>query len=324
VGVLAVWAASRIEAAPRVEADPNKDYAITPEVGPWVIMAASYTGPNAARQAHELVYQIRRRDNLPAYFFDYSAEERRQLQNYVGSGRRGTVRIQEQCGVLIGGYPDDKTAHDALLAVKKLKPPDDERLMDRFTVRGPADSGDPSVGVVRGAFLNPFTTSFVTRNPMVPRDQPVDRNKDPFLKVLNADEEYSLLKCSRLWTLAIKEYAGVSTTQPRTASTSNSFLESIGLAPKAKDVLSASGMQAHELARVLRGLKPEPFEAYVLHTRRSSVVCIGGFDGPNDPKMAEVQRKINALVQGNIQRSGGKFDPLQLFPQSIPMQVPHP
>jgi hypothetical protein len=318
-GVLALWGVGRIEAAPRVEADPNKDYAITPEAGPWMILAASYTGPNAVRQAHELVYQIRRRDNLPAYFFDYSAEERRQLQNYVGPGRRGTVRIQNQCGVLIGGYPDMESAKRALADVKKLKPPDDESLMDRFTVRGPSQT-DQRVGEVRGTFLNPFVTSFVTRNPTVPHDQ-VDKTKDPLLKVLNADEKFSLLNCQHPWTLAVKEYAGLSVVESATTSSSGSFWQKLGLGGKSTDVLSATGQQAHKLAELLREVQP-PFESYVLHTRKSSVITVGGFDGPNDPRMREVAEKLEHLRLAQLKRFGQ--DPLQLFAQPIPMQVPRP
>jgi len=320
-GGLALWAAvSRLAAAPRVEADPNRDYAITAEAGPWMIMAASYTGPTAVRLAHELVYQIRRRDNLPAYFFDYSAEERKRLANYVGSGRRGTVRIQDQCAVLIGGYPDMDAAKRALNDVKKLKPPEDERLMDRFVVQGPSQS-NPSMAERKGTFLNPFLTSFVTRNPMVPHDKPPDPAKDPILKVLNADEEYSLLKCPRPWTLAVQEYAGLSVVGSAVTTTTGSFWEKIGLGDKSKDVLSASGMQAHELAKLLRSLKP-PFEAYVLHTRTSSVVTIGGFDGRDDGHMKEAVEKLEHLKQAQLRQFGQ--DPLHLYSPPIPMEVPRP
>src|SRR5216684_2201680 len=83
-------------AGPRVEADPNKLYPITSEVGPWVISAASYMGPNARQIAREVVYQLRRRDNMPAYFYDYSEEERKKLADYLKDRRRGgKVLIQD-------------------------------------------------------------------------------------------------------------------------------------------------------------------------------------------------------------------------------------
>src|SRR5262249_45269953 len=109
-GLVLVMVASRGIAGPRVEADPNKLYPITPDVGPWVISAASYTGPNARELAHEVIIQLRRRDNMPAYFFDYSEEEQKRLQNYPGVRPGRKIRIQPQCGVLIGGYPDADSA----------------------------------------------------------------------------------------------------------------------------------------------------------------------------------------------------------------------
>src|SRR5438876_5290453 len=125
-GALALVAiADRGIAGPRIEADPNKLYPITPEVGPWVISAANYMGPNARQLAQQVVYQLRRRDNLPAYFFDYSEEERKQLADYLKDRPRpGKVRIQDQCGVLIGGFPDPDSARKMLSEVKKLKMPD--------------------------------------------------------------------------------------------------------------------------------------------------------------------------------------------------------
>src|SRR6266446_3283347 len=120
------------EALARVEADPSKEYAITPEAGPWVISATCYVGPDAAVLAHELVLEIRSRFDLPAWVFNKGDNERRQnMENWRKMQEalppeqrlpyRGS-RIQEQCAVLIGGYKDMDTARRALDKVRKLEP----------------------------------------------------------------------------------------------------------------------------------------------------------------------------------------------------------
>ena len=74
---LALAAAGAARAAPPVDADPNRDYPVTPEAGPWMICAAYFTGPTAPDLAKQMVQQIRSRYNLPAYVFNYADEDAR-------------------------------------------------------------------------------------------------------------------------------------------------------------------------------------------------------------------------------------------------------
>lgn len=305
-GLALVVVTSRGIAGPRVEADPNKLYPITPEVGPWVVCAASYMGPKAHQLAREVVFQLRRRDNLPAYFYDYSEEERKQLENYLKDRPRpGRVRIQDQCGVLIGGFPDPDSARKMLTEVKKLKMPDlDDKSFDSMV--------DPNTG--RILRISPFANAFVTRNPTLPRG-PQAQEVDPALKPLNEGEEFSLLKNPRPWTLAVKSYYGVSAVNSSVGS--GSFLNKLGLSSNSADVLSASGRTAHEMAKTLRKLG---FEAWVLHARRESIVTIGGFDDPKDPKIQDALAQLTKLREENIKRQGS--DPFQIPLLPLPMRVP--
>src|SRR5262249_49903118 len=75
VGASTAWA--------HVEADPNKEYVVTAEIGPWMICAASYTGPQAAQLAHEMVLEIRSRFNVPAYLFNRGDKERQEQREYL-------------------------------------------------------------------------------------------------------------------------------------------------------------------------------------------------------------------------------------------------
>jgi hypothetical protein len=314
-----------LPAAPRVDADPNKDYRITPEVGPFVICAASYTGPNARTLASQLVLYLRQRDNLPAYYFDRGAEERRQQEEYLKTIRQNSdpdarirkVRIEDQYAVLVGGYPDMDAGRRALTGLKKLKPPDLKLGPNQTTE---AIIGDPETG--RLWAMSPFAHAFVTRNPSIPREQqPQEKPDDSFLKELNAGEEYSLLQIKKPYSLAVKEYHGISITQPRTGA--SAFLDRIGLGRRSSDLLSASALQAHELCRVLRSAYN--LEAYVLHTRRSSIVSVGGFDSPNDPELFRVQQQLAKVTPRPGQAPApGATEVLQLFSPAIPMRVPRP
>src|SRR5437870_6644752 len=67
----------------RVEADPNKDYKVTPDVGPWMICATCYEGELATQLGHEMVLELRSRFDLPAYVMNKGeAERRRQLEEW--------------------------------------------------------------------------------------------------------------------------------------------------------------------------------------------------------------------------------------------------
>jgi hypothetical protein len=310
-GLALVVVTSRGVAGPRVEADPNKLYPITPDAGQWVICAASYTGPNARQLAREVVYQLRRRDNLPAYFFDYSEEERKQLHDYMKDrqGRPRHVRIQDQCGVLIGGYSDPDSARKMLPDIKKLKMPDlDDKSFDSIV--------DNTGRIIR---ISPFVNAFVTRNPTLPRAQPANAENYSALKSLNASEDFSLLKNKHAWTLLVKGYGGTSTIQ--SVSTSSSFVEKLW-GTNSKDVLGAAGATAHNFAEVLRS--PQfGFESYVLHTRDKSLVTVGGFDSPDDPRLQETRNKLEQFRRRNIEMARGA-DQLQLAEFFIPMRVPKP
>ena len=53
----------------RVKADPNEKYVLEQKNGPWMIMACSFSGEGAEKQADELVYELRSRYKLPAYAY---------------------------------------------------------------------------------------------------------------------------------------------------------------------------------------------------------------------------------------------------------------
>jgi len=331
--VLAVLASTGHFAAREMEADPGKDYHVFPELGPWMVCIHSYTtgptadptaapGPDPAQMAHDLVLELRSKYQLPAFIFNRGQEERKKQQQEIAETRKlcpearvRIVRIEEQFAVLVGGYKDMDTAHKALEDIKKLKPPS-----DRFCILGervvPGDCKGEKGNWIQQIKISPFANAFVAHNPTVPFEQPKEEGPDPFLKTLNRNESLSLLKNPKPWTLAVKSFRGIGMMQAAQSSSSNSLLDALGLGNKGGETLNAGAMQAHEMAELLRKMN---FEAYVLHTRNNSVVCVGGFDSQNDPRLFQMQQTMSKL---RFQCPRPDMD-MQLMAQPLPMEVPH-
>jgi hypothetical protein len=308
-------------------------YAVTPDAGPYLILLGSYfTGDNSKVLAEGLVEEIRSAYKLQAFVFNRGAEEKRREEERVkemvrqqreqiqkaGLHLDTPIRvkklnnIEEQYAVLVGGYKDMDAGRKALDELRK-KPFTSERYMTQQTViaPGPGEKAKPS-GMSGG--VSPFLTAFVVPNPSIPRQQEVDKDKpDPFLKELNAGEEYSLLKCPKSWTLTVKQYAGAVRMQPRSGG--SDFLSKIGLGSKSADLLNASAHQAHSMAELLRTMG---YDAYVLHTRAASFVTVGGFDGPKDPSLATMQRSLASI------KLLGASEMDRLYANPVPMQIPRP
>jgi hypothetical protein len=319
-----------------VEADPGKEYPINKEAGPWLICVASFTAPQGAdfREqaeavrglARELTLVIRRDYQLPAYVFDKGKEERRKQQeefekmrqmNPEGRNIRG-VRIMEEYAVLVGGYKDRDSARKALDAIKRLPPPPkkfcDFGFVQQRVTRDSAKDAD-----TRPFLYNPFHTSFVVHNPTVPLEQEDPAKDLKLLEKLNEGESLSLLSCKKPWTLVVKEFHCISVIQ--SPQPSSKIADFFGMGDMRRDHLTAAALNAEEFAKVLRTMKPVSFEAYVLHTRTSSLVTVGGYDSLNDPKM-EKDKQLLSKITLQAQDPRVPSANTQFLMQPMPMQEP--
>src|SRR5437868_4497453 len=234
---LALWSAPG-DAQPPAAPDINQDLAVTPQAGAWLICAASYSGPNAPYLARQLALQVRQRHGINAYVFNHADEERRKIREELERAqalhpdvpmRRRTVRLEEQCAVLVGGYKDSEAAAAALknirtLPLPELKLPTGEPAYDYMltTVPDPQKKGM----TLQRTPVNPFTTAIAIPNPTVPQQQAKPKF-DPAWTKLNAYEKYSLLKCPKRYTLVVKEYLGNTVVQPHTGV--SGFMDMLGL-----------------------------------------------------------------------------------------------
>ena len=140
LGLLVLLAAASLRAAPpwevlaqakKVDADPNSNYAITQNNGPWMIMAHTFQGDKADEQAKALVLELRSKYKLPAYAhtktFDFT--QRIQGRGFDAHGKPKVMRYQQaqmmkEVAVLVGDYNtvDDPGAQKVLAKIKQMQP----------------------------------------------------------------------------------------------------------------------------------------------------------------------------------------------------------
>jgi hypothetical protein len=317
----------------------NNDILVTPELGEWMIMVASYSGREGPMRARKMVVELRRVYRLPAYVFNFGAEEKRKElervtrlieQQKAELKAQGITsdqpihvrhaRIEEHCAVLIGGYPNVDAANKVRNELKRIEPDPKvfmlEKPGDLFDVKFYTPNPD-SKGETRqdATYVNPFTRAIPVRNPAVKHERPVEKLDISVLRRINADERYNLLKCNKRFTLVIKQFnmLGVATARNDPAPSTAGW-DPLGAFKKSADPVDYAAENAHRLAEALRlGNK---LEAYVMHTKHYSLVTIGGYDSLEDPHLRSMQNIIETRLVPQMQA-------MELFPKAMPMEIPH-
>lgn len=352
----------RVSATTEAPANTPHPWSVKPEHGPWMICIKSYRDdPTAAvsarKSSEELANEIRTNHKAAAFLFEWGAEERKKEQarreayrdkvrkeyapflelqvqmkkkaetqgsefiNAPPTVRIPTVEYTEQFAVLVGGFKDMETAREALNTVRKWTPPKGkDHLFDRAVISRPGEKGSE----VEGAFINPYTSAMVVPNPTVRQSDPnAPPPVDPLLAKLNENEEFSLLKNPKPVTLCVKVFSVPSRTQPK----QEDLGSTIGKMFTSKNAkyLDATALQAHELAKALRDPKMlhGPFETYVLHAKTGSMVCVGGFAGPDDPALVAMGQKIQSITFNELDQKKlptGKV--LRMFDHVFAMSIP--
>jgi hypothetical protein len=298
--------------------DPNKDIAVSNENGPWMICVHWYSGNEAPQRARKMVLELRDNYKLKAFVFNKGADERRQeyerlkatvekqraflIQNNLPPVHTHlkTRRIEEQCAILVGNYPDADAARQALNKIRELKP--DPKRVDLSIIFQRIHDDKGNVNFEEAAYVNPFTTAFVVHNPLLKIERPAEWQKQDMeiLRKLNRGESYSLFNCKKPYTLMVKQFLLPSVIQSKSAG--GKFLESIGIGKSTNSDNVA--LNAHNMAELFRKIQ---LDGYVLHTRYSSIVTVGAFDSAEDPSLKSTQDLLATRLK---------------IPQAVPMAVP--
>lgn len=307
------------------------------DAGPWLICVQTFVGSEAYPMAARFANYIMDKHKIRAYLYDSSSAERKKEADRIAVMRdeynKNMAPLKAQ-GVEVEpfhfpkkNFPDSYAvfivpqgmilanvdqAHEFLVdKVRKLPPPGKE-----FSLRSLTGERDGDSAVARSLdYVNPFQTAFAAPNVLIPvqKISADDRVDTKLLYELNEDEPYSVLSCSKAYTLMVKEYQGA-------VKIVGGEVNPLARRGNTKDgeVLSWSRAQARQVVQMLRTLK---IDAYILHTEHSSIICVGNYNSPDDPKLKADQRTLaNFKWKGAEPTSATLEDSLSSNP--LPMKIP--
>lgn len=288
---------------PRVEYDAKKDYWVHQGNGPWMILAASFSGENGLPQARGLVKELRTRYNLQAYLHsrDFDFTETVEGKGFE-KGSQNPVkmrylrdRVSKQVVVLVGNY-------------ETLESPALQRTLEKLKYAWPKSLEiHPEQGTSQNlAFLRemnrrlhsdedrkrrgPMATAFAAQNPVLPKEYFSPKGLDSFVHSMNKDVENSLLGNPGRFTVKIATFRGASTMQSATGEF------------KLSNKLVQAAERAHALTTALRksGVK-----AYEFHDRYESIVTVGSFEKVGE-RMADGRIELDPRVYQVMTQYGAK------------------
>jgi hypothetical protein len=259
---------------------------LTQNNGPWLIVAASFSGDGADEQAQALAQELRANYHLAAYVHQMSFKfgdepPGRGLDEYGAPVRRRFRRGDEvrELAVLVGDFPsiDDPAAQAALERIKTLKPDalnvdTSKTAQSMAQVRRFEDALLEKLGKPRKR--GPMAQAFLTRNPLLPREYFVPKGVDPFVAKMNDGVEHSLLDCPAPYTIKVATFRGKTILQ----ASAHQDQSAKSFWSRRKVDQDNPLVEAAENAHLLTAeLRKHGWEAYEFHDRTESYVTIGSF-----------------------------------------------
>ena len=306
----------------QIEANPDTEYTLSKQHGPWLILAATFSGPEAKSQAHNLIIELRKEYGMPAFYYGmtFQMDETnlgRGVDNYGSHIRRRYQRgskIREHA-VLVGEFPsvDDPNARKALRRIKQLTP-------DTLDT-GDGESTSQSLATVRKFhnFLRaegggsdrkgPMGHAFLTRNPLLPKEFFVPQGIEPVIVKMNKGIPYSLMKCPGKYSVRVATFRGRSSLK----ATDEELTSKHTRKAAEDDPLVVAARNAHLLTVALREKR---WEAYEFHDRYESYVAIGSFD--QGETLADGRIVLNSRDAQIIYDTFGATSPDNAFSRSAP------
>jgi len=308
--------------AAKIEAVQGKHYGLTKRHGPWMIMVASFHAASPDGKVREaktpqqiaddLVYELRQKQ-IPAYTYSMSAADQK-IETVDRLGRDETRKFltqQDHVSVIAGNYPslNDEVAQKTLAYIKKLNP----KCLQQ--------NGVTYLKTKRRQ--GPLGAAFLTVNPLLTPEEIKARQQDPLLVKLNSGGKHSLYRNEGKYSLVVATFSGkklahIGDSNSREAieafslrgDTSQTGRDGFGRFWKKtqENDLDAASISAWELAVALR--ERDNIDAYVWHDRYQSVVTVGSFESPQDPKL---KRYVQVFAPSPIQQVAGSTDQV-VFP----------
>jgi len=334
--VVAIVSGAPTAQAGRIEAVPGKKYELTRAHGPVMIMVETFRrsaneesgekSKTAEEVAHELVFELRSKNNLPAYVYRVNSDNGLvdTVDRRGNKDQRKNLHNVDSFGVIAGNYRsiDDPLAKETLAFVKKLKP----------------ECLSPESGIVwfAKAGQGPFQKAFLTVNPLLSPEEAQAKmaetaKPDTLLIKLNSSVNYSLLENKGKYTLQVAMFTGRKVVEGTLAAQKTNFFED------RVNPLQDAEIQANDLTLALRHHRGR--EAYQWHDHYHSIVTVGSYESKSDPqilkdielfkakpKMNEVTKKMEVQPEHMwIEKTGPNKDQTRMWafmPEPLLIPVP--
>lgn len=330
---------------------PVYKYELKPEHGEFLVVVKTFQGGvagedrgEAKKTAEGLAEYIRSECRLYAYVHESGWAKRQQRNKekaaVIDAARKHyrnegwteesidneikkivkLARIPDEYSVLVApGKGTLKTMDEALTFAKYMRenlkaPPADFCEVSSAGAVG-AEKEQPQR---KSGLQNPFLHVMPGQNPTIPKKEVgMQRPKaDDFLLSLNSGKPYSLIhKTKKDFTLVVQVYGTKFGQFQRPGDVVPASVKTDG------ELLERAAQQAELVAKVLRQQKP-PYDAYVLHTRYESFVCVGEYDSKDDP---ELLAKAKELARWQLRKDGKTGEVVDTFMEKpLPAMIPRP
>ncbi len=241
---------------------PIEPYMLTRENGPFMVLAHTFKGPEAPRQALALVLELRKDFKLPAYILLPRKFPGKSMIRGVPPttpafvsrddvGFPEIVRTLDEAAVLVGDMKTVKDAADLLYQVRKLHPVCLDGLPQMWHFR-------------RGQGLG---RAIRTANPLVPAEALFpNAQQDALIGGMN-DGPHNVKNCPGNFSLQVASFNGRSTFDPDHDSRFKGMLAAV------KSPLATAADDAERMAEALakdKDIQKTGSQPYVFHDRFSS------------------------------------------------------
>ncbi|MBA2115631.1 hypothetical protein [Bremerella alba] len=287
----------------RVEASAEKSYELTEDHGPWLIMATSFTGPGAEKDANDLVLELRKDYAMQAYTWhqDYDYTDTVVGKGYDRYGGPKKMRYMNDVSftsfvVMVGNFEtvDASGVEKTLNKIKTAKPKvfQESYTVKNDTIKTIRQKLREAIAAEDDKEKGPMGNAFVTRNPLLPEEYFRPKGMDELVLSMNQDSQYSLLNCSGKYTVRVATFRGA-------VELDQKKIEEI----EQKNIVSGRRLAiAAEKAEKLAGaLRKQGVEAYSFHDRSESIVTVGAFETIGTPRRdgkIEINPQVKRIMDG--------------------------
>jgi hypothetical protein len=277
--------------------EPVEPYLLTKDIGPFMVLARVFRGPDAERMALALVKELRNDYALPAFILrtkDYPGKSMIRgvpptarsevLRPDIGMPEK--IRTFDEAAVLVGNEKTLVDSEKLLHVVRKLNP----KCLDGMTKMYPWRTG--------------LCYAIRTTNPYSPAQTLYQSKKDKLVVQMNSGLR-SIVNCPGRYSLQVAEFTGRSVYQFGNQALAVPSIKTSPLRTAAADAEKMADKLAkdREVARLGQPV-------YVYHDRTSSRVFIGAFNRDKDPAAIQLRESLMRLAVPltDRKRPGGGVD----------------